>query len=48
MMNCRMCSKAVECCYCALSVLEMFIAKQTGFAVGGHPLAFLDLCPDCA
>jgi len=48
MLVCRMCSKAVECSDCDLSVLEKLIAKQTGFAVEGHHLEFFGLCPDCA
>jgi len=48
MLVCRLCSKAVECSDCDLSVLEKLIAKQTGFAVEGHHLEFFGLCPECS
>lgn len=48
MLVCRVCSKAVECSDCDLSVLEKLIARQTGFTVEGHHLEFFGLCPDCS
>ena len=45
---CRVCSKAVECSDCDLSVLEKLIARQTGFTVEGHHLEFFGLCPECS
>jgi len=48
MLVCRLCSKAVECSDCDLSVLEKLIARQTGFAVEGHHLEFFGLCPECS
>ncbi len=48
MLVCRMCSKAVECSDCDLSILEQLIARKTGFTVEGHYLEFYGLCPDCA
>jgi len=48
MLVCRLCSKAVECSDCDLSVLEKLIASQTGFAVEGHHLEFFGLCSECS
>jgi Fe2+ or Zn2+ uptake regulation protein len=48
MLVCRLCSKAVECSDCDLTVLEKLIARQTGFAVEGHHLEFFGLCPECS
>lgn len=48
MLVCRLCSKAVECSDCDLSVLEKLIARQTGFSVEGHHLEFFGICPECS
>lgn len=48
MLVCRICSKAVVCTDCDLSILEQLIASKTGFTVEGHYLEFYGICPDCA
>ncbi len=44
---CTLCSKTVPIDECPLTNMEEFLTRKTGFAITGHSLEFLGICPKC-
>jgi Fur family ferric uptake transcriptional regulator len=44
---CTLCSKTVPIDECPLTNMEEYLIRKTGFAITGHSLEFLGICPKC-
>ncbi len=44
---CTLCSKTVPIDECPLTNMEEYLIHKTGFAITGHSLEFLGICPKC-